>query len=105
VAEAAARLQDCLLTHCEKLAEGMKLGLDVGNKTVTALPLLLPDFMPCQKGLPTFLARLAGILRQPAGAQDVEGMAEVCHGDPAHALSAIGICCSRHLPHSWLTSV
>ena len=57
----------------------MRLGIDESNRTVTALPLLLPNYMPNQNGLPSLLAGLANILQQPGGAQDVEGIAEVCN--------------------------
>ena len=77
MAEAAARAEDCLLTHCQALQQGVRLGIDAGSKTITALPLLLPNYMPSQAGLPSLLAELAQILQQPGGAQDVEGIAEV----------------------------
>ncbi|CAL5222516.1 g4891 [Coccomyxa viridis] len=76
VAEAAAKAEACLLTHCQALEHGMRLGIDESNRTVTALPLLLPNYMPNQNGLPSLLAGLANILQQPGGAQDVEGIAE-----------------------------
>ena len=55
----------------------MRLGIDKSSRTVTALPLLLPNYMPSQNGLPTLLAGLANILQQSGGALDVEGIAEV----------------------------
>ena len=77
MAEAATKAEDCLLAHCEALEQGMRLGIDESSRTVTALPLLLPNYMPSQNGLPSLLAGLADILQQPDGAQDVEGIAEV----------------------------
>ena len=55
----------------------MRLGIDVGSKTIAVLPLLLPNYMPSQNGLPSLLARLADIMQQPGGAQNVEAIAEV----------------------------
>lgn len=72
-------MEDCLLQFSDDLASGLGLGIDVASKSLTALPLLLPDFMPSQRGLPMFLARLAEVLKQPAGRQNIEGIAKVCH--------------------------
>ena len=70
-------MEDCLLAHCQALEQGMRLGIDESSRTVTALPLLLPNYMPSQNGLPSLLVGLADILQQPGGVQDVEGIAEV----------------------------
>lgn len=95
VAEAAARAEDCLLTHRQALDQGMRLGIDGATKTVTALPLLLPNYMPNQAGLPSLLAGLADILQQPGGgAQDVEGIAEVCNVRILH----VQICAPAVIP-------
>jgi hypothetical protein len=77
VAQAAARVEESLLQHAGDLARGVGLGIDVASRALTALPLLLPAFMPSQRGLPTLLMRLAEILRRPSGPDDVEGQAEV----------------------------
>lgn len=77
MAEAAARVEESLLQHAGDLARGVGLGIDVASRALTALPLLLPAFMPSQRGLPTLLTRLAEILRRPSGPDDVEGQAEV----------------------------
>ena len=76
-AEAAAKVEDCLLQHSADLARGLGLHLHVSSKTLTALPLVLPGFIPDQRGLPEFLTMLADILGQAGGSHNVEGLAEV----------------------------
>ena len=77
VAEAATKAEDCLLQHSQALEQGLGFGIDMVANTVRAVPLLLPNYMPSQEGLPALLVGLADILQQPAGAQDVEGIAKV----------------------------
>ena len=70
-------MEDCLLPFSGDLAQGLGIHLDVSFKTLTALPLLLPGFIPDQRGLPEFLTTLADILGQPSGSRNIEGLAEV----------------------------
>ena len=76
-AEAAAKVEDCLLQHACDLARGLGLHLHVSSKTLTALPLVLPGYIPDQRGLPEFVTTLADILGQPSGSRNIEGLAEV----------------------------
>ena len=87
-AEAAAEVEDCLLQHSADLARGLGLHLHVSSKTLTALPLVLPGFIPDQRGLPEFLITLADILGQAGGSHNVEGLAEVRQWRPTCHVSA-----------------
>ncbi len=89
MAEAAARVEESLLQHAGDLARGVGLGIDVASRALTALPLLLPAFMPSQRGLPTLLNRLAAIMRQSGGPDDVEGQAEVGRQDRTARLQVL----------------
>ena len=97
-AEAAAEVEDCLLQHSADLARGLGLHLHVSSKTLTALPLVLPGFIPDQRGLPEFLITLADILGQAGGSHNVEGLAEVRQWRPTCHVSADSAHQSHHTP-------
>ena len=83
-AEAAAKVEDCLLQHACDLARGLGLHLHVSSKTLTALPLVLPGYIPDQRGLPEFGTTLADIFGQPSGSSTFSIRAKVLNRAITH---------------------